>query len=80
MRGPRNSIVINCISLTYTHLINITHDDNFYQALSSNVVISSLDTGMSLTGNVRARKAPSVDYDPIETLVYIISQSPKDLD
>jgi hypothetical protein len=62
MRGPRTSLVINSISSTYTDLIDITHDDNFHQALSSNVVISGLDTGMSLTGNVRARKAPGVDF------------------
>ncbi len=37
VRGPRTSIVINSISLTYTDLIDITHDDNFYQTLSSNV-------------------------------------------
>ena len=52
VRGPRpSSLVIN----------SITHDDNFHHALSSNVAISSVDTGMSLTGNVRARKAPGVD-------------------
>ena len=62
VRGPRNSVVINSISSTYTDLIDITHDDNFYRALSSKVAISSLDTGMSLTGNVRARKAPGVDF------------------
>jgi hypothetical protein len=62
VRGPRTSIVINSISSTHTDLIDITHDDNFYQALSSNAVISSLDTGMSLTGNVRARKAPGIDF------------------
>jgi hypothetical protein len=62
VREPRDSIVINSISSTYTDLIDITHDDNFHQALSSNVVISSLDTGMSMTGNVRARKAPGVDF------------------
>jgi hypothetical protein len=62
VRGPRTSVVINSISSTYTDLIDITHDDNFYRALSSKVAISSLDTGMSLTGNVRARKAPGVDF------------------
>jgi hypothetical protein len=62
VRGPRTSIVINSISSTHTDLIDITHDDNFYQALSSNAIISSLDTGMSLTGNVCARKALGIDF------------------
>jgi hypothetical protein len=63
VRGPRpSSLVINSISSTYTDLINTNHDDSFHQALSSNVVISSLDTGPSMTGNVRARKAPGVDF------------------
>jgi hypothetical protein len=61
VRGPRTSLVINSISSTYTDHIDITHDDNFHQASSSNFVISSLDTGMSMTGNVRARKAPGVN-------------------
>ena len=61
-RGPRTSSVINSKSSTYTDLIDITHDDNFHQALSSNVVISSLDTGLRMTGNVHARKAPDVDF------------------
>jgi hypothetical protein len=67
MRKHRTSLVINSISSTYTDLIDITHDDNFHQALSSNVVISSLDTGMSLTGNVRARKSPGVDFMTLST-------------
>mgnify|MGYP000990012402 CR=1 FL=1 len=47
VRGPRpSSLVINSISSTYTDLIDITHDDNFYRTLSSKVAISSLDTGM----------------------------------
>jgi hypothetical protein len=36
VRGPRNSIVVNSISSTYTDLIDITHDDNFH--LSSSIV------------------------------------------
>jgi hypothetical protein len=67
VRGPWTSLVINSISSTYTDLINITHDDNFHQALSSNIVISSLDTGMSLTGNVCARKAPGVEFMTLST-------------
>jgi hypothetical protein len=61
-RGPRQNIVINCISPTYTDLLDITHDNIFYHALSSHVIISSIDTGMSLAGNVRTRRAPGVDF------------------
>ena len=62
VRGPRNSIVVNSISSTHPDLIDITHDDIFHHALSSHVIVSTMDTGASLTGNVRARKAPGVDF------------------
>jgi hypothetical protein len=39
----------------------MTHDDNFYAALSATIVISSMDRS-ALTGNVRANKPPGVDF------------------
>ena len=62
MRGPRTSIIVNSISSTHTDLVDITHDDIFHHALSSQVIVATLDTGASLTGNVRTRKAPGVDF------------------
>ena len=62
VRGPRTSIIVNSISLTHTDLVDITHNDIFHHALSSQVIVSTLDTGASMTGNVRARKAPGVDF------------------
>ena len=61
VRGRRPTYVIDSISSSYTDTIDITHDDNFYAALSATVVISSIDRS-ALTGNVRAKKPPSVDF------------------
>jgi hypothetical protein len=76
VRGPWNSVVINSISSTYTDLIDISHDDIFHQALSSNIVISSLDTGMSLTGNVHARNILVMHHDPTTVLKEIHGYMP----
>ena len=61
VRGRRPTYVIDSISSSYTDTIDITHDDNFYAALSATVVISSIDRS-ALTGNVRAKKPPRVDF------------------
>ena len=40
VRGPRTTYVINSISSSYTDTMDITHDDNFYAALSATVNIA----------------------------------------
>ena len=62
MRGQQPSYIIDSISSMSMDLMDITHDDNFYDILSSHIVISSIDTGINLTGNVRACKNPGIDF------------------
>ena len=45
VRGPRQTYVINSISSSYTDTMDITHDDNFYAALSASIAILSVDLG-----------------------------------
>ena len=62
VRGQQPSYIINSISSTSMDMLDIIDDDNFYDILSSCIVISSINTGISLTGNVRAHKTPGVDF------------------
>ena len=62
VRGHVGSLVINSLSSLASDLADVTDDDNFAQALTSNVQISSVDTSLnSLNGHIRSRRISPID-------------------
>jgi hypothetical protein len=59
MKRHIGSRVINFLSSLTTDLADVTDNDNFYQVLSSNVQISSIEP--SLNGHIRLCKTPPID-------------------
>jgi len=60
--GHFGTFAINSLSSLTTDLIDVTDDENFYQVLTSKVMISSVET--SLNGHIRSRKIAPIDPRP----------------
>ncbi len=58
MRGPQ--LILNELQSSTTDLADLTHDCNFHQVLTANIVVSSVDS--SLSGHVRSRKTAPIDF------------------
>jgi hypothetical protein len=58
VRGPK--IILNELQSLTTDLADLTHDCNFHQVLTSQVIVSSVDA--SLSGHVRSRKTAPIDF------------------
>ncbi len=56
--GPK--LILNELQSLTTDLADLTHDCNFYQVLTSHVVVSSIDA--SLSGHVQSRKTVPIDF------------------
>ncbi len=60
LRGKILTLIINELQLLTTTMADMTHDCNFYQVLTSHIVISSVDA--SLSGHVQSRKTAPIDF------------------
>ncbi len=60
MRGQVPTLIVNELQLLTTDLVDMMHDCNFHQVLTSHVIVSSIDA--SLSGHVRSRKAAPIDF------------------
>jgi hypothetical protein len=60
MRGQIPTLIINELQLLTTDMTDMMHDCNFHQALTSHVVVSSVDA--SLCGHVQSRKTAPIDF------------------
>ncbi len=59
LRGHINHLVINLLSILTTDQVDVTDNDNCYNALASHVQISSIET--SLNGHICSRKTAPID-------------------
>ena len=59
MRGHVGILAINLLSSLTIDLVDIMNDENFYQVLTSKVMISSVKT--SLNGHIRSRKIAPIE-------------------
>ena len=60
LTGQPKTLVINSLVSTTQIAADVTSDDNFFCALSSNVLISSVDT--NLTGHLTTKAKAPVDF------------------
>ena len=60
LRGQPQTLVINSLVSTSHTAADVTSDDNFFCVLSSNVMISSVDT--NLTGHLTTRAKAPIDF------------------
>jgi hypothetical protein len=58
VRGP--NLILNELHSLTTDLADLTHDYNFHQVLTANVIVSSVDS--SLSGHVQLRKVARIDF------------------
>jgi hypothetical protein len=58
VRGPK--LILNELQSLTTDLADLTHDCNFYQVLTSHVIISSINA--SLSRHVQSRKTAPIDF------------------
>ena len=59
MRGHVGILAINLLSSLTIDLVDVMNDENFYQVLTSKVMISSVKT--SLNGHIRSRKIAPIE-------------------
>jgi hypothetical protein len=59
VRGHVGILAINLLSSLTIDLVDVMNDENFYQVLTSKVMISSVKT--SLNGHIRSRKIAPID-------------------
>jgi hypothetical protein len=60
MRGQAPTLIVNELQLLTTDLADMMHDCNFYQVLTSQIIVSSVNA--SLSGHVQLRKAAPIDF------------------
>jgi hypothetical protein len=60
VRGQAPTLIVNELQLLTTDLADMMYDCNFYQVLTSHVIVSSVDT--SLSGHVRLHKPVPIDF------------------
>ncbi len=60
VRGQVPTLIANELQLLTTDLADMMHDCNFHQVLTSQVVVSSVNT--SLSGHVQSRKVAWIDF------------------
>jgi hypothetical protein len=65
VRGQVPALIINELQLLTADMTDMTHDCNFHQVLTSQVVVSSTDT--SLSGHVQLCKTAPIDFMTLAT-------------
>jgi hypothetical protein len=65
VRGHVGILAINLLSSLTTDLFDVMNDENFYQVLTSKVMISSVET--SLNGHIRLCKIAPIDPQTLAT-------------
>ena len=65
VRGHVDILAINLLSSLTTDLVDVTDDNNFYQVLTSKVMILSVQS--SLNGHIRLYKIAPIDPQALAT-------------
>jgi hypothetical protein len=79
VRGQVPTLIINELQLLTTDLadIDMMHDCNVHQVLTSRVIVSSIDASLSLSGHMQLRKSAQIDFMSLVALWMIVPERMK---